>query len=515
MILRRSGNSTLNKTIRKTCFLFVSFIATLNYSQSPLRLNIFLGDSKSNNPIQNGTADIYIQDSILFHTAKSDVSGEIKLELDISKNYRYKIKLSFPNYIQRIFEINTQDVPKNTYTVNPLSLGYILFLSDSLADNTILDFPASIYKYNPKNKSFEQDAEYAKYSKIIGGSMKNLWNIKKRSDDQKEQQYRLNLKESENKRQQEEISKQKFIRNTFIVGLIMTFASALFIFKSLHNNIKQKKILFEKHSEIQLQKHIIEEKQKEIIDSITYAKRLQHAILPPQNFIDQHVPNNFVLYKPKDIVAGDFYWAEKVGDKFFIASADSTGHGVPGAMVSVVCSNALNRTVKEFNLTDTGKILDKARELVLETFEKSSSDVKDGMDISLLCIDRSNKIISWSGANNPLWYIQDNELKEIKADKQPIGKTENPKPFTTQHIEYVENTAFYLFTDGLPDQFGGPNGKKFKYKQFEQLLISIHHLSPTEQSGRIEKAFEDWKGELEQVDDVCVIGIRVSGHENI
>ncbi len=131
------------------------------------------------------------------------------------------------------------------------------------------------------------------------------------------------------------------------------------------------------------------------------------------------------------------------------------------------------------------------------------------MDISLLCIDKQNSTVFWSGANNPLWYISGNELNEVKADKQPIGKTENPKPFTTHQLEYKENTTFYLFTDGLADQFGGPKGKKFKYKQFEELLISINDKAMQEQSNIINEKFESWKGELEQVDDVCVLGIKI------
>ena len=265
----------------------------------------------------------------------------------------------------------------------------------------------------------------------------------------------------------------------------------------------------ERTAEVMQQKQIIEEKQHEILDSINYAKRLQHAILPPKEFIDKCLPDNFVLYKPKDIVSGDFYWAEQIGNLFYIAAADSTGHGVPGAMVSVVCSNALNRSVKEFKLTDTGNILDKTRELVIETFEKSNAEVKDGMDISLLFIDKQNQKIFWSGANNPLWYVQDNELKEIKANKQPIGKTDNPISFTTHKIEYKDNTTFYLFTDGLADQFGGPKGKKFKYKQFEEMLTSISKKTMHEQATIIGCKFEEWRGSLEQVDDVCVIGVKI------
>ena len=304
-------------------------------------------------------------------------------------------------------------------------------------------------------------------------------------------------------------------RNLYIILTVIVITAFVSVFaflrqKKLKKLVNEQKIEAEKQREFaETQKHLVEEKQKEIIDSISYAKRLQDAILPPQEFVNSNLVNNFVYYQPKDIVAGDFYWAEKVLEKFFLAAADSTGHGVPGAMVSVVCSNALNRTIKEFKLTETGKILDKTRELVLETFEKSVSEVKDGMDISLLCIDSKNKKIFWSGANNPLWYIQDAELKEIKADKQPIGKTDYPKPFTTHQIEFKENTTFYLFTDGLADQFGGPNGKKFKYKQFSDLLIKSSNLSQRQQAEIIEKAFLDWKGELEQVDDVCVIGIKI------
>lgn len=274
-------------------------------------------------------------------------------------------------------------------------------------------------------------------------------------------------------------------------------------------NEKLEQQVTERTKEINGQKHLLQEKNKEITDSINYAQRLQQAILPPIKFITENFPNNFVFYKPKDIVAGDFYWAEEIGDLFFIAAADSTGHGVPGAIVSVVCSNALNRTVKEFGMSETGKILDKARELVVETFSKSNTEVKDGMDISLLCFDKQNQKVFWSGANNPLWYIHDMKLMEIKADKQPIGKTDNPKSFTTQEIEYKINTTFYLFTDGLADQFGGPKGKKFKYKQFEQLLLSINEKSMQEQSIIINQKFEEWKGELEQIDDVCVIGMKI------
>lgn len=268
---------------------------------------------------------------------------------------------------------------------------------------------------------------------------------------------------------------------------------------------------------IEEQKHLVEDKNKEIIDSINYAKRLQEAILPPVSMVREML-DSFVLYKPKDIVAGDFYYAEKAVDEtqaeiILIAAADCTGHGVPGAMVSVVCSNALNRCVNELKITDPGKILDKTTELVVGTFEKSSSDVKDGMDISLISIDKKNRRIKWAGANNPLWVLQQSgevyELLEVKANKQPIGKYDHRVAFTTHELQLKEGDMVYLFTDGYADQFGGPKGKKFKYKQLEEVLKQHVRLSASGQKDAIDSAFEDWKSGYDQVDDVCVIGIRM------
>jgi hypothetical protein len=182
-------------------------------------------------------------------------------------------------------------------------------------------------------------------------------------------------------------------------------------------------------------------------------------------------------------------------------------------MVSVVCSNALNRTVKEFKITETGKILDKVRELVLETFEKSESNVQDGMDISLAAISRKSSVdsieVQWSGAFNLLWYIHNGEMKEVPADKQPIGKTDKPLPFSTHNLKLQKGDTLYLLTDGYADQFGGPKGKKFKYKQLEQLIVANVQLTMDEQKSLLNETIENWKGNLEQVDDILIIGIRV------
>jgi len=385
----------------------------------------------------------------------------------------------------------------------------------------------AVEKSNVENLAFRADSALGNYKEALI-HYQNFIQIQTKLNDAEiakagvQQKFKADIEKQNVEQEKERViakaesKRQKLFLLLGSVVLILVAVFAVFVFKNLKKSQKQNKIIAlqkqeveTQKDEIQNQKHLVDEKQKEIVDSITYAKRLQQAILPPQEFFDKHIPSNFILYKPKDIVAGDFYWAEEIGNLIFVAAADSTGHGVPGAMVSVVCSNALNRAVKEFDLTDTGKILDKTRELVVETFAKSNAEVKDGMDISLLCIDKQNSKVFWSGANNSLWYINNNELNEVKADKQPIGKTDNPKPFTTHQLAYKENTTFYLFTDGLADQFGGPKGKKFKYKQFEELLIAINGKAMQEQSTIINDKFEAWKDELEQVDDVCVIGIKI------
>jgi serine phosphatase RsbU (regulator of sigma subunit)/Tfp pilus assembly protein PilF len=298
------------------------------------------------------------------------------------------------------------------------------------------------------------------------------------------------------------IRKQKYILflGAGLIGLMILFLLSLF-----RSNNQRKKT----NETLQQAYNVIDEKKKEILDSINYAKRLQEAILPPAEYVSEYFKEHFIVYEPKDIVAGDFYWMEQEGDLSFFAAADSTGHGVPGAMVSVVCSNALNRALKEFGLKDPGALLDKTRELVLETFGKSTQEVKDGMDISLMCYDRQRNKVLWAGANNPLWYISSGEFKEITANKQPIGKSDAPAPFATHEIQVKPGAVFYLFTDGFADQFGGPKGKKYKYKQLKTFLMENLNDPMEIQKQKIMAEFEGWKGELEQVDDVCIIGIRM------
>ena len=261
---------------------------------------------------------------------------------------------------------------------------------------------------------------------------------------------------------------------------------------------------------IKQQKELLEEKQKEILDSIEYALRIQTAILPPQKIVKQYLENSFIVYKPKDIVAGDFYWMETVNDLVLFAACDCTGHGVPGAMVSVVCHNALNRAVREFGLTQPAAILDKTAEIVIENFSKSEEDIKDGMDISLCTYNTKTKKLEWAGANNPLWLLQNGELIETKADKQPIGMNEDHKPFTNHTFTLNNGDCIYLFTDGFADQFGGEKGgKKLTRKHFKELILSVQDKSLREQGVALDKFIVDYGKEIEQTDDILVMGVKV------
>ena len=297
-----------------------------------------------------------------------------------------------------------------------------------------------------------------------------------------------------------ELERERIQRFALYGGVVLLLVFGGFIFNRYKQSQSQKMV-------IQQQKEIVEEAHKEITDSIQYAKRIQNAILPPNKLVKQYLPNSFILYKPKDVVAGDFYWLEQKDGKILFAAADCTGHGVPGAMVSVVCNNGLNRSVREYGLTDPGKILDKTREIVISEFEKSEDDVQDGMDIALCTL--AGNTLQYAGAHNPLWIIRNGEVLETKANKQPIGKYENLLPYTTHTIELQKGDSIYLFSDGYVDQFGGEKEKKFKSVAFKKLLLSIQEKTMEEQREFINQAFETWRGDLEQIDDVCVIGVSI------
>lgn len=258
------------------------------------------------------------------------------------------------------------------------------------------------------------------------------------------------------------------------------------------------------------QAQVIQQKNRDITDSINYALKIQSSILPSQSKIGESFEDFGILYKPKDIVAGDFYFVETNGNDIYVAAADCTGHGVPGAMVSVICSNALSYSIHERKLVSTNEILDTVRDIVVEKFKGSPDGIKDGMDISLCRINHKNKELEYSGANNSVYIISNNQFIELKANRQPVGQFEHAVPFDAQSVDLNRVELLYLFTDGYADQFGGEKGKKLKYKTFKDYLIENKDLSMQEQMQQLSQKFDNWKKENDQVDDVCVLGIRIN-----
>ena len=265
--------------------------------------------------------------------------------------------------------------------------------------------------------------------------------------------------------------------------------------------------------EIDNQKSKLEELYKDVTDSIRYAKRLQDSILPPKRYIENLFPSSFVLFKPKDIVSGDFYWMNKIGSKHIFASVDCTGHGVPGAFMSLVGANGLNAAVKEHRLQSPGKILDDLNNYASESLYKQGDEnaVRDGMDIAICSIDYKKMLLEYAGAYNPLYLVRNNEIVITKGDKFAIGSF-NPytKSFVTHKIPLMQGDIIYVFSDGYADQFGGLKGKKYMYKQFRETLLSIKDLSMEDQKLALDQKIETWKGSFEQVDDILIIGVQIN-----
>lgn len=270
------------------------------------------------------------------------------------------------------------------------------------------------------------------------------------------------------------------------------------------------------------QKKSLEIKNKEITESITYAKGIQEAILPSKQFLSQEFANGYVIYLPKDIVAGDFYWIEKMGETLYFAAADCTGHGVPGAMVSVVCHGALQQALYEHKLTTPAVILEMTSKIVSETFSKSEREVKDGMDIALCSWNMTAGLLEFAGANNPLWIISNSKdlssssqvitrdlngvfLHEIKGTKKPIGNSTLEIPFQNHSILLSKGDEVFLQTDGFADQFGGEKGKKYKYNKLKDFLLKNQY---TTRKTDLISEFDNWIGEIEQVDDICLVGFK-------
>jgi serine phosphatase RsbU (regulator of sigma subunit)/uncharacterized protein HemY len=331
--------------------------------------------------------------------------------------------------------------------------------------------------------------------------------------------------ESEKRKQEllktnSEIDKKNFQINVFRIGFILIVLLVFFIIYNLREKSKINKIILKQKQAVEIQNKIIEEKNilvetqnKDIKDSIKYAQRIQEAILPPKPLWNKILPNSFVIYQPKDILSGDFNWIAETETHIFVAAADCTGHGVPGALISLVNYNLLNKAVLEKGIIKTGEILNAVNNWLTESLhqEAENSTVKDGMDISLISINKETNQVQFSGAFNSLYIVNEQELRIIKGDKFPVGSffDEEINLFNTIDVEYQKGDLLYMFTDGYPDQFGGSKGKKYKHNRLKENMSKIVTYSLEDQRSFLLTAFYDWKGDFEQVDDVLLIGLKM------
>ena len=302
----------------------------------------------------------------------------------------------------------------------------------------------------------------------------------------------------------------------FIIVLLCVFTGIFLYIKVRERALREEKRILEEKvqertAEVVLKNKELDEINQDITASIRYAKRIQDAILPADDYVSKHLPNAFILFSPKDIVSGDFYWMDVKEPHVMFAAVDCTGHGVPGAFMSIVGHNLLDRAVNEQHLTEPALILNELNRTIGETLRQPNDEaaIRDGMDIALCTYNKEKNLLQYAGAHNPLWLIRNGELIEFKADKMPIGITGmEMEKFVSHEIQLKEGDTIYIFSDGYADQFGGPSGKKFKSGAFKKLLLDNQHLSMPEQKSLLHNAIMDWRGPHDQVDDVLVMGCR-------
>jgi tetratricopeptide (TPR) repeat protein len=327
---------------------------------------------------------------------------------------------------------------------------------------------------------------------------------KKEAATKAEHDKQLALAEADKKRQQ-------VIIWSGAVGLLLVALILVIVMRTLRITRSQKTVIEEQKEMVEEQRKIVEEKHKEITDSINYAERIQRSFLATKEILDKNLKDYFVFFRPKDIVSGDFYWAGRLNNGHFaLAVADSTGHGVPGAIMSILNISSLEKSIEKESSPD--KILNETRRIIIERLKNdgSAEGGKDGMDCTLMVMDPDKKQLSFAAAHNPVWLIRNNEMIEFKADKMAVGKDDKDvESFSLQTIPLQKGDVIYSLTDGFPDQFGGEKGKKYMLKNLKNLFMRISSLSMKEQEQHLTKEFNNWKGVFEQVDDVCIIGFRI------
>ena len=364
-------------------------------------------------------------------------------------------------------------------------------------------------KTNRFKDAYQYRDSFYKYDQIINSekSAREMQEIKT-AFEMKQKQEEIDKIKQEQKltdiANDEKVKRQQLIIYAILSGILILAFSLVLVYKQYKEKTKA-------NNEILIQKELIQIKNKEIIDSLEYAKRIQGVLLASDKLLKENLPDHFIYFKPKDIVSGDFYWAVQNKNDFYLIIADCTGHGVPGAFMSLLTISLLRETITERGITSPEKILNTVRDRIIESLNPDGSDEvqKDGMDCVLVKFTKGISKIEFACANNPVWLYRNNTRIEFKPDKMPVGVHGHiMNSFTLHQMEMQDNDTLYLFTDGIADQFGGDAGKKYKYSKLNELFQTIHPTSISEQKKKIESEFITWKGVFEQTDDVCVFGIK-------
>jgi serine phosphatase RsbU (regulator of sigma subunit) len=417
---------------------------------------------------------------------------------------------------------------KNKAAIDNFYEGYLI--SKNIGENEFtIHALHGLYDSYAANNQYKEASIYLARCFDLKDSIFNIENSNALSE--LKTNFEVEKKENELKAKAEEqkiISAEEKKRQQFIIFgvagiLVIVIIFSISLYKRFRITNKQKQIIELKEKETQQQnviiteqKHLVEEKHKEITDSINYAERIQRSLLANEKVLAKNLNDYFIFFKPKDVVSGDFYWASELNNNAFcLVTADSTGHGVPGAIMSMLNMNSLKEAVT-YGLKEADDILNYTRKIVISTLanDGSKDGGKDGMDCSLLVFDFNTLTLHWVAANNPVWIVRkienENELIELKPQKMPVGKHDKQnEPFIKQSIQLLKGDIIYTLTDGFPDQFGGEKGKKFMSKNLKELLQKNSHLPMQTQKELLQTSFQNWVGVQEQVDDVTVIGIKI------
>ena len=493
------GLPKLYNNIGLTYSLMENYDSAIYYNNKSLWLNIEAKDSVN-------MGRLYAQMGYLYHKKKLEKQANEFLKKGVEILLRNRNSFQLISAYAAVGDVRREngqwDEAIDAYRS---SLQYALELRQvpDLKENYM-----ELYKLYEKKNDIEQAYYYYKlfvqYKDNVM-SEENLNNIRltEAKYENKNKQKEIERLQLETRNKELETDKQKWIRNAFVIMLLLAIGSVVVLNKQNQERRKNNFLLEKKNQ-------LISEQNKDITDSINYAQKIQQALLPSDESVKNLFPQSFIFFQPRNVVSGDFYWASSQNNKSIIAAVDCTGHGVPGAFMSMIGNSLLNQIVNEQGFTQPNEILFHLREEVIKALKQTGAmgESRDGMDIALLSME--NNKLEFAGANNPLIHIRNGNLTEYKGDKQPIGIYEGtPKPFANITLEVQTGDSVYLYTDGYADQFGGHQNKKFKYSQLKELLTTIAELPIEKQKEKLKINFEAWKANNEQVDDVLVIGIKI------